>query len=202
MMKKYNINQTTLRILWLYAGDYSRSLHLREIARETKVDVKAVQLQLKKLERINLLSSRLKGRNKEYYPNLSNPITKYYVILAETFASIIYLEEHFPIKKLVAEVGKQIEGTILLFGSFVKGEVTEESDVDLLVLAEKEFDINVIREASALINREVSVKTVSRKEFLEGLMTNDPLIMEVSSNHIILKGIDDFCDIMWRYYAR
>jgi hypothetical protein len=44
MMKGYNINQTTLKILGLYRSDYRRSLHLRQIARETNVDVKAVQL--------------------------------------------------------------------------------------------------------------------------------------------------------------
>lgn len=202
MMEKYNINQTTLKILWLYAGNYRRTLHLRGIARETNIDVKAIQLQLKRLEKINVLSSSLKGRNKEYYLNLSNLLTKYYMILAEAFASISHLEKNFPIKRLIAEIGNQIEGTIILFGSFAKGEMTEESDVDLFVLTEKKFDTSIIGAAGTLINREVSVKTLSKKEFLEGLMTNDPLMMEVTLNHIVLKGIDDFCDVMWRYYAR
>jgi len=59
MLEEYNINQTTLKILGLYRSDYGRSMHLRKIARETKVDVKAVQLQLKRLERLNILSSVL-----------------------------------------------------------------------------------------------------------------------------------------------
>ena len=77
MMEEYNINQTTLKILGLFRNDYRRSLHLRQIARETRVDVKAVQLQLKRLERMNILSSLLKGRNKEYSVNLRNSIAKY-----------------------------------------------------------------------------------------------------------------------------
>ena len=84
MMEEYNINQTTLKILGLYRSDYGRSLHLRQIARETKVDVKAIQLQLKRLERMNILSSLRKGRNKEYTVNLQNSIAKYYLMLAET----------------------------------------------------------------------------------------------------------------------
>jgi hypothetical protein len=64
MMEEYNINQTTLKILGLYMSDYRRSLHLRQIAR--------VQLQLKRLKRMNILSSVRKGRNKEYSVNLQN----------------------------------------------------------------------------------------------------------------------------------
>jgi hypothetical protein len=60
--------------------------------------------------------------------NLENLITKYYLILAETFASISYLEKNFLVKK----VGGQ----------------------------------------------------------------GDPLIMDVVSDRIILRGIDDFCEIV------
>lgn len=202
MLEEYNINQTTLKILGLYASDYKMSLHLREIARETKVDVKAVQLQLKKLEKINVLSGTLKGRNKEYCLNRGNSITKYYMILAETFASITYLGKYFEIKKLVGEMGDRIGDVIILFGSFAKGEMTEESDVDLFVIAEKNIDMRAVREAGSLIDREISVKSANKKQFLKGLMDGDPLIMEVVSSHVLLKGLDDFCSIMWRYYAR
>ena len=202
MLEKYNINQTTLKILGLYASDYKMSLHLREIARETKVDVKAVQLQLKKLEKINILSGTLKGRNKEYCLNLGNSITKYYMILAEAFASIIYLGKYFEIKKLVAEMGNRIGDVLILFGSFAKGEMTEESDVDLFVIAEKNIDMNAVREAGSLIDREISVKSANKKQFLKGLMDGDPLIMEVVSSHVLLKGLDNFCSIMWRYYTK
>ena len=98
MLEEYNITQTTLKILGLYANNYKKSLHLRQIARETKVDVKAIHLQLRKLEKINVLSSATRGKNKEYMLNLDNIITKYYLGMAETFASIIYLKKNFLIK--------------------------------------------------------------------------------------------------------
>lgn len=202
MMEKYNINQTTLKILLLYASDYKKSLHLREIARETKVDVKAVQLQLKRLEKINVLSSIVKGRNKEYRLNLNNLMTKYYMMLAETFASIVYLRKNFLIKKIISEVGNYVEGAILLFGSFAKGQITKKSDIDLFFIAEKKLDRSVVSEAGNLVGREISVKSASRRQFLKGLEDGDPLIREVVSNHIVLKGVDDFCEIMWRYHAR
>jgi hypothetical protein len=59
-----------------------------------------------------------------------------------------------------------------------------------------------VSEASRLIDREISVKSTTEEQFLKGLMNGDPLIREVAANHIILKGIDNTCDIMWKYYAR
>lgn len=202
MMEKYNINKTTLNILGLFLGDYRRSMHVREIARDVGVDVKAVGLQLRRLENINVLSSIIKGRNKEYRLKLDNLVAKYYMILAETFASIRFLEKNFLIKRLMSETGDKIEGTTVLFGSFAKGEMTEESDIDLFIISDRKTDAGVIRETGSLIDREVNLKSTSMKQFLNGLMDNDPLIMEVVSNHIVLKGIDDFCEIMWRYNAR
>jgi len=202
MMEKYSINKTTLKILGLFLGDYSRSMHVREIARDVGVDVKAVGLQLRRLENINVLSSIIKGRNKEYRLKLDNLVAKYYMILAETFASIRFLEKNFLIKRLMSETGDKLEGTIMLFGSFAKGEITEESDIDLFIISTREPDADVIRETGSLIDREVNIKSTDMKQFLDGLMDNDPLMMEVVSNHIVLKGIDDYCEIMWRYNAR
>ena len=201
MMEEYNINQTTLKILRLYSADYSKSLHVREIAREIKVDVKAVQLQLKRLERVNILSSVLKGRNKEYSLNLGNLIAKYFMIMAETFASVSYLRENFLIKKIVGEIADQIEGAIVLFGSFAKGQATKESDIDIFVIGKKP-GIGLAKKAGDIVNRVISVKSSSKKQFLKGLENNDPLIKEVVSSHIVFEGTDEFCDIMWRYYAR
>ena len=202
MMEKYNINKTTLRILGLFLGDYRRSLHVREIARDVGVDVKAVGLQLRRLENINVLSSIIKGRNKEYRLKLDNLVAKYYMILAETFASIRFLEKNFLIKRLMSETGDKLEGTTVLFGSFAKGEMTEESDIDLFIISDRKTDADVIRETGSLIDREVNIKSTNMRQFLNGLMDDDPLIMEVVSNHVVLKGIDDFCEIMWRYNAR
>jgi predicted nucleotidyltransferase len=202
MMRKYNINQTTLKMLGLYRSNYNVSFHVRAVARETNIDVKAIQLQLRMLEKINVVSSAQKGRNKEYSLNLNNYLTKYYMILAETFASITYLSKNFEVKKLFSEIGDKIGDSVMLFGSFAKGEMTQKSDIDLLVIGDKKPDLDAVREAGRLIGREIGVKSTTEEKFLEGLMNGDPLIREVVANHVTLKGIDAICAVMWCYYAR
>jgi predicted nucleotidyltransferase len=202
MMKKYNINQTTLKLLGLYRSNYTNSFHVREAARKTRIDVKAIQLQLKMLEKINVASSTQKGRNKEYSLNLNNYLAKYYMILAETFASITYLSKNFEVKKLISEIGDKIGDSVLLFGSFAKGEMTQESDIDLLVIGDRKPDLDAVREAGRLMGREISVKSTTEEKFLEGLTNSDPLMLEVATNHVILKGVDTVCNAMWLYYAK
>ena len=202
MMEKYNINQTTLKIIGLYRNDYQIFLHMREIARKTDVDVKAIQLQLKRLENANILLSVLKGKNKEYRLNLNNFLTKYYLVMAETFSTVNCLDNNFQIKKIISEINNKIDGIIILYGSFSKGYATEESDIDIFIITDKRFDKSLTEEVGSIIGRHISIKSSTRKQFLDGLKTSDPLISEVALGHMTLKGIDDFCDILAMYYTR
>lgn len=202
MLSEYNINQTTLKILGLYANDYNKSLHLRQIAREIGVDVKAVLMQLKRLEQANILSSAVKGRNREYTLNKGNIITRQHMVMAEIFASARYLQDNFLIKKVASEIGPLADGPVLLFGSFAKGQANKDSDIDLFFITDKKIDRKAIIEISRLLDRDINVQSAGKSRFLEGLYSQEPLMMEVVANHIVLKGADEFCDMMWQYYAR
>jgi DNA polymerase sigma len=201
MLEEYNMTQTTLKIIALYRNNYKKSLHLREIARETKVDVKAVQLQLQKLESMNVLSSNVRGRNKEYTLNQSNIITKYFLSMAEAFTAITYTQKNFTLKKIINQLDPKISDPIILFGSFAKNTQTKESDIDLLIITDKKIDRKTINTISSLVNRDINIKSATEEQFLNGLRQKDPLIGEVIVDHIVLKGADKICDILWQYYA-
>lgn len=200
MLNYYNITQTTLRVMGLYANDYKKSLHIREIARKTSVDVKSIQIQLQKLENLNVLSSIRRGKNKEFSLN-RDVVTRYYLVMAECFATVVYLKKHFLIKKMLAEMEPHIGGAIILFGSHAKGTSTRQSDIDLFVLSDKKVDRKIVLRASDMINREISVKSSGRQQFQDRLRANDPLAREIVSNHVILRGADEFCQMMWRDYV-
>jgi predicted nucleotidyltransferase len=201
MIDTHAINRTTLRILGLYRNDYAKSLHPREIARELNVSANTSDQQLKRLETMRVLVRTRKGKNVDYSLNLENIIAKYYMFLAETFATVTFLEDHFLIKKIIRELDEHAEGAIILFGSFAKGQATELSDIDLFVLTDQEPDTRAIIEVETLVGREINVKSTTTRQFFEGLQHGAPLIWEVVADHIVLKGIDTFCDAMWRHYA-
>ncbi len=207
MLYKYyngqaNINQTTLKILALFRTNYRTAFYLREISREIQVNVKAVSLQLSKLEKTNILTSTQRGKNREYRLNLGNYNTFYYLVLAESLITIEYLNENFEIKKLLSETTDSLGKTALLFGSFAKGNMTPESDIDIMIINDHEPDLSAFVEIGNLLNRKISIKHVSEKQFSNGLENRDPLIAEVVANHITLKGIDNLCNLLWHYYAK
>ncbi len=201
-MNEYNINQTTLKVLALYRNDYAAVFHLREISRRTEVDVKAIQLQLRKLEEGGVLVSTRRGRNKEYSMNLENSITKYHMILAETFVSIGALRGNYMLKKVATEVGDATTGMLILFGSFAKGIADDDSDVDLFLVAEDEFDADAIEDIGNIVGRRISIISSTKKEFDEGILGEDPFLREIVSNHVVLRGTDEFCEAMWRYHVK
>lgn len=121
--------------------------------------------------------------------------------MAEGFISVIYLKKHFLIKKILDQIGKKIDDPLILFGSFVKGGHTKESDIDIFVISEKKIDKRMVLETSDLVNRDINIKSSNKTQFFSGLQNKDPLVSEVVSNHVILKGIDPFCEIMWRYHV-
>jgi predicted nucleotidyltransferase len=202
MLYNYHINQTTLRILGLFRSNYEASFYLREIARATQVDAKAVTIQLHRLEKANILKSTLKGKNKEYCLDLGNYLSLYHLVLAETYLTLDYLSRNFEVKKLVSETTDSLGDCAVLFGSFAKEETTRESDIDILVIADKRPDLGAFKEVGSLLGREVNVKSMSERQFINGLLSSDPLVWEVADNHVILKGIDNICGMMWRYHAR
>ena len=201
MMKEYNINQTTLKIMSLYSNDYKKSLHIRQVAREIDIDVKACFLQLAKLEKNGILSSASNGRNKEYSLNLINYTTKQFLGMAEAFTAASFLLNNFVIKKLVTDLSGRINGTVVLFGSYAAGKQVKESDIDLLVIKSDRRSAISIEDESRLLGVEIDLKSTTEKEFLTGLEKSDRLLNEVVLNHVVLKGTDTFCDLMWEYSA-
>jgi len=201
MIDIHAINSTTLRILGLYRNDYSKSLHPREIARTLNVSANTSDLQLKRLETMRVLLRTRKGKNVNYSLNLGNITAKYYMSLAETFATVTFLENHFLIKKAIHELDEHITGAVILFGSFAKEQATESSDIDLFILTDQEPDTRAITEVETLIGRDINVKSTTTRRFTEGLQHGAPLMWEVVSDHVVLKGIDAFCDALWRHYA-
>ncbi len=200
MLVNYNITQTTLKILRLYASDYKKSFHMREIARKTSVDVKTIQLQLQRLEKSNVVSSTRKGKNKEFSLK-RDVITHYYMVMAECFVTAVFIQKNFLIKKILAELTSYVDGTLVLFGSYANGTFTKQSDIDLFIVGDKKIDTKIVLNLSDMINKDINIKYANKQQFLNNLSNNDPLAKEVVLKHIILKGADNFCQMMWENYV-
>jgi len=192
-----------LKALALFRDDYSKSIHVREIARQVGVDPSTILSQLQKLVSLNVLTYSLvpRGRNKEYRLNLENLSTKYCMVEAEANLTLNFLQGNYLIKKILSELDRDLDGIVILFGSYARGAATAKSDVDILVITSTKINERLIEEEERIVGKDISVQRASRSRFLDGLRGNEPLMKEVVGNHILLKGIDDFCDVLWHYHG-
>ena len=78
---------------------------------------------------------------------------------------------------------------MVLFGSYANFTSNERSDLDLFLIG----TITEIEDLENLYNTKINIIKLKKDK----VKSNDLFINEIIKNHIILKGIEDFIDILW-----
>ena len=197
------LTSTAFEILSLYRTDYTATLHVRAIAKTIGTSHVALLPHLKRLEELKTLNAQTSGRNKQFTLNKDNILTKYYLIAAEEYVTIQYLQKTFLIKKLAEHLNNiDISSPLLLFGSYVKGYANEKSDIDLFAIGKlTENQQNTFGKFEATFGKKINIKTATAENFNAGLRNGDILIREVVANHIVIRNADPFVTLLWRQYV-
>jgi predicted nucleotidyltransferase len=93
--------------------------------------------------------------------------------------------------KLLAEIHPE---AILLFGSGARGELREDSDIDLLVVWDERPDISnikrqiLLRKLIGAVDRPVDILTCSTKELNDSLCKAHPFTKEILKEGVVLYG--------------
>lgn len=196
-------NGIGLEILALYLSDYTTRMHVRQISRVTSRNHRTVSLALKRLERQGIVKHEDVGKNKQYSLNLDNVITRDCLKNAESLRSMEFLEKHFVLKKLLTELSQDMRDTaLMLFGSYAKGEETEMSDIDLLILKDENEGkmLKDITEFAARHNINIQIQKTTKEQFELAIREKDTLVVEIMKHHVILNNAELFIDIFWRYF--
>ncbi len=196
------ITNNKLEIISLFKTNYLEKYHAREIAKLLNKNHATLLPHLKSLEKDKILKSKKSGKNKEYFLNFENIITKNYLLFSELLETTRYLEENFLIKKITEEIfNLNLKGTIILFGSYAKKTYKEDSDIDLFYLGRiKDKDVKKIKSIGKIYGKIINIKKTTLKNFKTGLKNKDPLIIEIIKNHIILQKPEEFINTLWRHY--
>jgi len=197
-MKEKYYNEKQLRILSLYATDYTAKFHLRRIARAIKADTKTTSINLKKLEDSGIIISEKTGKHKEFMLNFSNSFTRYFLIMAEIYRNIEFLRKNFRIRKIFEMIENKAE-VIILFGSYAKGSATEESDLDVLII-DGDLDSKTAEKIENLYGIKLSPISLTKKEFTRMQKNKEVFFKEILAAHIILKGFEFFVETTRRNY--
>lgn len=129
-------NNNTYKILKIFLENSTTKFGLREISRIANLAPASVKKYLKDLKKEKLIETTNLKNNPAYIANRDEQKFKTFQKI-----SIIYeLEESGLIEYLWQKICPE---AIILFGSYSKGEATEESDIDLFLLTkEQKIDIS------------------------------------------------------------
>ncbi len=179
-----------IKIVEVILDHLDEELNIAKIAHYAKIDYKNVYNIIVNLEKMKIIDVKLFGKSKKIVLNrIPHPIifeTEYYrrekIFEKNKDFLIIYnklSELNFPF-------------IVLLFGSHVKGKAKKTSDIDLLIVCEKQRNAE-IEDVLDLFPLKIHPTFVSFEEFMQMLKTTEfNVVTEAVKKNIILIGIEDY----------
>ena len=197
-----SINNIKLELISLFRSNYFNQFHIRAMAKLIGKSHVSLLPHLKSFEKDKILLSKSVGKSKVYSLNIENNQVREFLSLSEKKETLNLLNKEFLIKKLNDEfLSLNLNGCLILFGSYANLTYTKESDIDLLYIGEiKENEKKKIKDFGKAYNKEIHLTSMNLKQFKEQLSKQGTLIKEIVKNHIILYSHDIFVNEVWRHY--
>jgi len=166
------------KILYLFYRRRNERIHLRELARETKMSVQGISRYLNELEENKILKSNKEGNLKQYSLLQNQQV---FAILAmfdvERTQKLPLLRKNAINTYINALPNPPIFA--VAFGSTAKGTCTEESDIDILLVANTKIDASKAeKEADALNAMKISTFQITFQEFKKELKLKEDKVMQ------------------------
>lgn len=182
--------KTQQQVLRLLFGQPGRSFYANEIVRYAGLGIGTVQRELVRLSEVGLLTVTRQGNQKHYQANAASPIfEELRGIVVKTFGMADVL------KAALQPVADKIQ-LAFIYGSVAKGSDTAESDVDLMLIADRlsyTALMTLLGEVEAQLGRAVNPTLYSLAELKRKRKEDNAFVQRVLQQpKIILMGsIDD-----------
>lgn len=180
------------RIMQIFYANKNKKLHLREIARQSRLHEPSATRFLNVLEKESMLIPEKDGNLKKYSV-MKNP--KAYLIFEmfdiEKFEKLPYIRKE-AIRRYMEKLPEQPVFAVL-FGSTAKETYGKGSDIDLLIITNRQIQSkDAEKEADAITGMKISTFQMVYSEFMQELkLKNDKVIQSAIStgypitNHIV-----------------
>jgi len=173
-------SKITEKILSYYFFNPKAKRYSQELAKMFSFDPKNVHRKLLELEKVGLLKSEYRGRERYFWLNKNHPLLKSY---KEIFSKTVGLEKRL---EKIAKKTKSLK-KFYIYGSYAKDRMDSSSDIDLLAVGDHSVlslqkEINLLQKETG---REFNVINLSEKEFRERQKKKDPFLKEIFIQKII-----------------
>ena len=191
----YQKRNNELEVIDLYRGNYKARFYLRQISKLSKLPLKTCQNALIKLEKNKILKGKTEGRNKYFILNIDNIQAKSLILQSEIYKTSKFIDDCPQFKTFLKSLNTNIP--VILFGSFAKLREEKKSDIDMLVISEKETNL-----PSHLLSNKIHKINLSESSFKKAIEEKETIIEEIEENHIILNNHSFYVNVMWNHYGK
>lgn len=158
-------SKTRIKLLLKFFLNPDNAAYLRGLETEFGESSNAIRLELNRLEKANMLESKVKGNRKLYQVNQQHP-------LYDEINSIV--RKYFGLDVIVESIAKRLGN---LRAVYLTGEIARGSDFSILDLIfvgdiDKQYLLSLIEKAEALIKRKIRYLVYTEEEF-KNILTNN-----------------------------
>ena len=123
-----------------------------------------------------------KNRGKAHYYNLNN---NYLTNELKRLVGLYQIYENEIVRKIINTLSEDV--TIVLYGSYSKGDFTEKSDIDIMLITQEKPKVD-LKELEEKLEIEINVEKFTIGQWLKIKKEKDPFYTLVMKDHILLHG--------------
>lgn len=171
------------KVLEYFIRNPNTKIHIQGLARELKISSKTAKEYCDIYARNGIFNKERVANSIRFYLNNEDKIVKE----LKKFWFLSFLRE----QKVIENLLKLNRGviSILLYGAYSSGEYTNESDIDILIVAQTEkLDISPLSEFGVSLGKEVGVTKFTLGKWRELKKKKDNFIESVLKNNIVVYG--------------
>lgn len=190
-----------LKIVNLLAKDIEKKFTINEIAKNINEYYSFVHRTVNKMVKDNVIIKNRVGKSYLCSLNIENEKTLALIQLSEIEKKNEFYNINKELKLILEDFIKSTESkidiiSIILFGSYVKGTATKESDIDILLISKEKTGIDkIVREIYAKYGKEINAIIMTPDDFKK--QKDKTVIREIINDHYIMYGVEKFVNLVF-----
>jgi len=168
------------KVLRYFALNSSSKVYVNELSHKLGLSAGMCSLILRELAASGILAKKELG-NAHYYNLKEN----YFTTELKRFIGLFQIYRTGLVEKLKPDLSSPI--SIVLYGSYAKGDFTEESDIDILLITQERSQRDLM-ELEDTLDIEINIEKFTIGQWLKMKKEKVPFYDVVKRNHILLYG--------------
>jgi len=191
-----------LKIVDFLARNIDKKFTINELSKAIKEYYSFVHRTVSKLVKDGVISKAKAGKAYLCTLNLENEKTLALIQLGEIEKRNEFYERNKEVKLILEDFVKSVEThpsvlSIILFGSYSKGNAAKESDIDVLILSKSSINIEkTTKEMYAKYGKEINPILMTTSDFKK--QKDKAVIKEIINSHHVLHGVENFAGLVFR----